>query len=78
MEHMKIDFTFQGQPVSIDAAPEDIAAALDSAIRNNREFYDIAKGVVGTRVAEVIAEEAQKARICDAGLEHGRPKPYKN
>lgn len=59
---MIVNFKLNNAPIVLDASADEIRAALDNAIRENEEFYQIAVAVTGTYLAERVGKEAKAAK----------------
>lgn len=58
---MKVELKTNKQTLVIDCQEEDLREMFDGAIRNNPEFFNILKDVVGTYLYETSKEAANKA-----------------
>lgn len=58
---MKVTFNIGDTPLTLDASREQIAAALDGAIRADEDFYAVCVQVVGNYLGQRVQKGAETA-----------------
>lgn len=59
---MKVDINVGGKVYTLQGTEEELQCGLDTAIRSNKEFWQVARAVVGNYQAELIRWEVRNGK----------------